>query len=42
MKALDMDADGWEDLAQDCSRWRWELITTWAMGKRHYSLRQIN
>ena len=26
MKALDTDVDGWEDLAQDRSRWRQELI----------------
>ena len=38
MKALDMDADGWEDLAQDCSCWRQELYCNLHRGEEQLQL----
>ena len=38
MKALDMDIDGWEDLAQDRSRWRQELNRSLRRGEKKLQL----
>ena len=38
MKALDMDVDGWEDLAQNHPRWREELTRSLTRGVRKLGL----
>ncbi|KAK7095695.1 hypothetical protein V1264_005069 [Littorina saxatilis] len=38
MKALDMDINGWEDLAQDRARWRQELKRSLAKGEEKLKL----
>ena len=38
MKGLDMDANGWEDLAQDRPRWKQELACRLRRGEKKLRL----